>query len=149
MAENTIRCRVVTPTHAVLDDQVRYASVPLHDGLAGFMPGRSPLVARLGLGELRLDFPDSRDSKGGSRSYFIDGGFAKMSSEGLTILAQEAMPIESIAKSDAQAELAAAESRKVDIHATDALAQSARISHDRNRARLKVRLASQSQAKGI
>jgi F-type H+-transporting ATPase subunit epsilon len=149
LADTTIRCRVVTPTHAVLDDRVRYASVPLHDGLAGFMAGRAPLVARLGLGELRLDFPDSREAKGGSRSFFIDGGFAKMSDEGLTILAEDAIAVETIARTDAQAELAAAESRKPDVHAPDALAQSARIAHERSRARLKLRLASESQSKGI
>lgn len=139
----------MTPTHALLDDRVRYASVPLHDGLAGFQPGRGPLVARLGLGELRLDFADTRESKGGSRSFFIDGGFAKMSDEGLTILAEDAVAVETIAKTDAQAELAAAEARKPDLHAADAMAQSARITHERNRARLKVRLAGQARERGI
>jgi len=147
LADKTFRCRVVTPTHALFDESVSYASVPAWDGLMGIMHGSSPLVARLGLGEFRVDFPASEN--GGSRSFFVDGGFAKMSSEGLTLLAETAIPIESLSESDAQAELAEAEARTVDLASPTAADDSDKITHARNRARLKVRLAKKSRQHGI
>ncbi len=68
----TFRCSIVTPTEAVFDDEVTYASFPAWDGQQGVMTGQSPLLSRLGYGSLRLDFPE-----GGSRWYFIDGGSPK------------------------------------------------------------------------
>ena len=49
----TFRCKLVTPSSALLDGQVSYANVPVWDGLMGIQPGRAPILARLGLGELR------------------------------------------------------------------------------------------------
>lgn len=149
MAEKTIKCQVVTPTNAILSEQVTYASVPAWDGLLGAMHGSSPLVAKLGIGELRLDFPDTEESRGGSRSYYIDGGFAKMSDEGLTILAETAIPVESLSATEAEAELAEAMARQADVSSPDAAEQADRIARDRERARAKVRLARNARAHGI
>jgi len=149
VAEKTIKCQVVTPTKALLSEEVTYASVPAWDGLFGAMHGSSPLVAKLGIGELRLDFPDTDKAKGGSRSYFIDGGFAKMSDEGLTILAETAVPVEALSASEAEAELAEAMARQADVSAADAAQQAERIAKDRTRARAKLRLARASRAHGI
>jgi F-type H+-transporting ATPase subunit epsilon len=134
---------------ALLNEAVTYASIPGWDGLFGVMHGGSPLVARLGTGELRLDFPDTPESKGGSRSYFIDGGFAKMSKEGLSILAETAIPVEALGASEAKAELAEAMARQADVNSPDALAQADKIAADRNRARTKLRLAQQARVSGI
>lgn len=147
MADKNFRCRVVTPTRALFDETVKYATVPAWDGLFGVMHGTAPLVTRLGLGELRLEFEGV--TAGGERSFYIDGGFAKMSDDGLTLLAQSAVPVESLSQSEARAELAEAEARTVDLSSRDAAAQSASIAQDRNRARLKLRLAKESRAHGI
>jgi len=149
VASKTVKCQVVTPSESLIDEEVTYASVPGWDGLFGVMHGGSPLVARLGVGELRLDFPDTAQAKGGSRSYYIDGGFAKMSDEGLTILAEAAIPVESLEKTEAEAELAEAMARQVDITSRDAAEQSDKIALDRLRARTKLRLASNSRKHGI
>ncbi len=149
MASKTVKCQVVTPSESLIDEEVTYASVPGWDGLFGVMHGGSPLVARLGVGELRLDFPDTPDAKGGSRSYYIDGGFAKMSDEGLIILAENAIPVESLAETDAEAELAEAMARQADISSPDAAEQADKIALDRTRARTKLRLARNSRERGI
>lgn len=147
MADKTFRCRVVTPTHALFDEPVKYATVPAWDGLLGVMHGTAPMVTRLGLGELRLEFEGV--TKGGERSFFIDGGFAKMSDDGLTLLAEAAVPVESLSESEAKAELAEAEARQVDLTSKNAAKQAESISQARNRARLKLRLAKESRAQGI
>ena len=53
----TFRCTIVSPTNQLLDGEITYASIPLWDGLMGILPGRAPIVASLGTGELRVDFP--------------------------------------------------------------------------------------------
>jgi F-type H+-transporting ATPase subunit epsilon len=118
LAAKTFRCRLVTPTASLVDDAVVYASVPAWDGLFGVLPGRAPILARLGVGELRIDFPDVKGG-GGSRSFLIEGGFVRMVRNELTILAERATAAETITEADAQAELRQIEERIKGIPATD------------------------------
>lgn len=90
MAKKSFDCTLVTPQAAVVSGKVVYANVPAWDGQMGFQPGRAPILARLGAGELRLDFADSEKSQGGTTTYTIEGGFLKMSDDKLTILAEKA-----------------------------------------------------------
>ena len=106
MATQTFRCRLITREALVLDEPATAAVIPAWDGLMGVLPGRAPIVAQLGTGELRLDFPDSGPAKGGSRAFFVDDGFVQMVNNELTILAVTAIPAESLSETDAQAELA-------------------------------------------
>jgi F0F1-type ATP synthase epsilon subunit len=59
----------------------------------------------------------------------------------MTILADKAIPTESISVADAEAELKAAEARQVPGDAKDRAAQVARVSRERRFAELKVRAA--------
>jgi F-type H+-transporting ATPase subunit epsilon len=90
MAKKSIHCKLVTPAAALIDAQVDYARVPCWDGLIGFQPGRAPFLARLGNGELRLDYTDG----GRSATFQVSGGFVKMANNELTILAEKATPAE-------------------------------------------------------
>jgi len=109
LAKKSFRCKLVTPTAALVDDQVKYASVPAWDGMMGVLPGRAPILAKLGTGELRLDFADSDKGEGGTRSFLVEDGFLKMSGDELTILAEMAVPAESLTLAEAEAELRAAQ----------------------------------------
>lgn len=102
MAE-TFRCTLVTPEEQVLDDDVIYVTFPAWDGQVGIAPGRSPLLARVGIGSMRLDFPG-----GASRWYMLEGGFAQMLGDRLTILSDKSTPAETLIASDAARELEAA-----------------------------------------
>lgn len=97
------RCTLVTPEQQLLDAEVTYASIPAHDGQIGLMSGRAPLLAKLGDGALRLDFVD-----GGSRWFFVGGGFAQMKDDKLSLVADEAMPADEIVRSTAEADMKAA-----------------------------------------
>ena len=103
---STFRCTIVTPTESLLDDEVTYASFPSWDGQVGVMHGTSPVLAKLGSGALRLDFPE-----GGSRWYLLDGGFAEFNKNQLSLLSDNAVPAERISLSEAEAELAEANAR--------------------------------------
>ena len=88
MATKSFRCRLVTPAAMVLDEAVTYASVPAWDGLFGVLPGRAPIVAKLGLGELRLEYADkggAAGGRGGERSFLVEDGFVQMVNDKLTI----------------------------------------------------------------
>jgi F-type H+-transporting ATPase subunit epsilon len=102
----TFRCSIVTPSETVLDQDVLYVTFPAWDGQQGVMTGQSPLLTRIGVGALRLDFPE-----GGSRWFLIDGGFAQVTDGQLNILTDRATPAENLSASEAQAELAEANAR--------------------------------------
>lgn len=148
LAAKSFRCRLITPIAQVLDEQVTSAVIPAWDGLMGFLPDRAPIVAKLGLGELNLVFADTGKGKAGSRSFLVEDGFAQMVNNKLTILAARAIPTESLTATEAQAELKEAEARKPDP-SKNAKVEGDRISADRARARLKVRLAGKSGGRGI
>lgn len=148
MATSTFRCRLVTPADSLLDEPVSYANVPAHDGLMGFAHGRAPAVVRLGLGPLTLKFAETTHG-GGDRTYLVDGGFAQMAGGELIILAEHAVPAETIAETDAQAELDRVSALKPDPEAADAGAESDRLTRQKERARLALRLAKQARSRGI
>ena len=98
MAES-FNCSLVTPEEKVLEEPVTYASIPAWDGQIGIAPGRAPLLVKLGVGVLRLHFPG-----GGDHKYLVQGGFAQMIGEDLTVLSTKAAPAEQFASADADSE---------------------------------------------
>lgn len=90
MSKNTFDCTVVTPTASLVSGKLTQAVVPLWDGSKGFLAGHAPVLAKLGKGELRLDFADTSKGQGGSTTYKVEGGFVKMADNKLTILAEKA-----------------------------------------------------------
>ena len=131
-------CSIVTPTETVFDEEVAYASFPAWDGQQGVMAGQSPLLTRLGFGSLRLDF-----AEGGSRWYLLEGGFAEVKNEGLSLLTERATPAEKLSVEEAQAELAEARAR-VTADGEDR----ARVERDQQRALAKSALAKAATARG-
>jgi len=132
---DTFQCTLITPEQEVLDDSVTYASVPAHDGLVGLAPSRAPLVAKLGRGALRLDYPE-----GGSRWFFADGGFAQMKGNHLHLLVNEAVPAECIVAGEQEAALK--ETASTSATTEEAIA---RRDRDRERARLMLELAKRAE----
>ena len=131
-------CSIVTPTETVFDEEVAYASFPAWDGQQGVMAGQSPLLTRLGFGSLRLDF-----AEGGSRWYLLEGGFAEVKNEKLSLLTERATPAEKLSVEEAQAELAEARAR-VTADGEDR----ARVERDQQRALAKSALAKAATARG-
>ncbi|MCC6420134.1 MAG: ATP synthase F1 subunit epsilon [Gemmataceae bacterium] len=86
-----LQCVVVTPERAVLDEAVEFVALPMYDGEVGVLPGRAPLIGRLGYGELR--------TKRGNdvKRFYIDGGFAQVRGNVVTVLTPRALPAEEIA----------------------------------------------------
>lgn len=81
----TLSCSLVTPERSVLDAEISYANVPAHDGQLGVLPGRAAMLVELGKGTLRLDLAD-----GSKKQYHLEGGFAQMNDNRLTLLCEKA-----------------------------------------------------------
>jgi F-type H+-transporting ATPase subunit epsilon len=90
-------CTVVTPERVVLESQVRFVAVPAHDGEIGFLRGRAPIVIKLEVGILRAE------SAAGVEELFIDGGFAEMVHNRLTVLTEDARRVEELDRKEALA----------------------------------------------
>lgn len=145
MAKKSFVCKVVTPVAALVDDEMTYASIPAWDGLMGFLPGRAPILTRLGIGELRLDYADSGKGKGGTRAYLVEGGFAKMAGDHLTILAERAIPAEELTPEMAAEEMRKAQAMQVGGAGAQAQAQQARKNAALQRARAMQQLVGAAQ----
>ncbi len=100
-AGTALQCVVVTPEKAVLDQTVDFVALPLYDGELGVLPGRAPLIGRLGYGELRIRQGDR------TLRYYVDGGFAQVRSNVVTVLTPRAIKAEEIDASAAEQTLQA------------------------------------------
>lgn len=101
-----IQCVVVTPERTLFDQAVDFVALPLYDGEIGILPGRAPLIARLGYGELRTKV------HGSAHRYFVDGGFVQVRDDVVTVLTSRAIASEKIDTAAAARELEAAQARR-------------------------------------
>lgn len=127
MAES-LKCVVVTPEKAVLDEPADFVVVPLYDGELGVAYNRQPLIGRLGFGELRITQGTQ------TKNYYVDGGFVQVRDNVVTVLTSKAIPAKDIKVADAQAVL---NSTKVETTAEGRDAQT----KAQQRARVQLRLA--------
>jgi len=87
---DTIHCGVITPERVYLDCDARFVAFPIHDGELGALRNRAPLVCKLGIGPVRVD------AEGETHHLFIDGGFAQIVENRLTILTEQARAVKDI-----------------------------------------------------
>ena len=99
---DTFHCSVITPERAVLEAEATFVAFPAHDGEVGILRDRAPLLFKMGAGELRVESPQ------GNQILFVDGGFAQMVENRLTLLTEVAKRIEEIEPAAAERQLAEA-----------------------------------------
>jgi F-type H+-transporting ATPase subunit epsilon len=81
---DTFACSVVTPEGVVADTEAQFVVLPAHDGEIGLLHDRAPLFCKLDAGRLRIETPNE------NLVFFVDGGFAEMVNNQLTILTEDA-----------------------------------------------------------
>ena len=91
----TLRCIVVTPERTELDREAEFISLPMYDGELGVLKGRAPLIGRLGFGTLRLQTP------AGPERYYVDGGFAQIEDDVVSVLTARAISVDFLNADDA------------------------------------------------
>ncbi len=105
-AHDPLRLVLVTPETTLVDEPVSALRFPLYDGQIGILPGRAPLIGRLGYGELNVTLVD-----GSNVSYFIDGGFVQVNENIVSLLTDRALTREQIDRTAAQEKLKEAVAR--------------------------------------
>jgi F-type H+-transporting ATPase subunit epsilon len=105
----SIRMTVITPEQLVLEETATSVVIPAHDGELGVLHNRAPLMCELGVGQLRYTAADR------TRRMFIDGGFAQVYENQVTVLTSRALFPEAITQEIVEeASRAAAERREAD-----------------------------------
>ena len=99
---DTFQCSVITPERAVLETDATFVAFPAHDGEVGILRDRAPLLFKMGIGVLRVETPEAK------HKFFVDGGFAQMVDNRLTLLTEQAKAAEEIDRAAAERALAEA-----------------------------------------
>ena len=85
-----LRLEIVTPDRLVVSSDVEYVGAPGVLGEFGVLPGHVPFLSALGVGNLHYN-------KGGKTYFvFVSGGFAEVSGDKVTVLAEVAERAEEI-----------------------------------------------------
>ncbi len=102
-----LQCIVVSPEKTILDQPADFVALPLFDGEIGLAPGRSPMIGRLGAGEMRI----LRKDKDQTLRYYVEGGFVEVVDNVVSVLTNRAVRAEDLVEEVAQDHLAAARER--------------------------------------
>lgn len=126
-----LHCVVVTPERALLAEPADFVALPMYDGELGVLPGRAPLIGRLGYGELRI----RRGTQ--TRHFFVDGGFVQVRDNTVTVLTPRALSAAEINPEAARQALQ--EAKAAQLRATTPEAQENQLrAQQRARAQLRV-----------
>ncbi len=102
-----MQCIVVTPERTIYDQAAEFVALTLYDGEIGVAAGHTPMIGRLGYGEMRV----RREGEQTDR-YYVEGGFVEVFEDVVSVLTQRAMPASEIDAAVARQQLHAAQSRR-------------------------------------
>jgi F-type H+-transporting ATPase subunit epsilon len=121
MAEQMIQVEVVTPERAVLTDTAETVILPGNNGEIGVLPGHLPLLTSLSVGELRVI------TASGTRSFVVEGGFAEILPDRVSILTEACDGVDEIDVAAAREALAVAQK---ELESLEARSTDEEIEHD-------------------
>lgn len=101
---DTVQFELVSPQHLLRSEPVEMVVVPCAEGDIGVLPDHSPLIATVRPGVIDIH-------RGGKvvESIFVGGGFAEVSKNRCTVLAEEAVVIADADRGQVEERLAAAQ----------------------------------------
>ncbi|SFV37413.1 F-type H+-transporting ATPase subunit epsilon [Devosia crocina] len=102
MAEG-LKIEIVSPERLLVSQTVQSVTVPGTEGYFTVMADHAPFMTTLRAGFITVTGDNSAEI------FFVRGGFADVSPEGLTILAEESVPFSEFDHADLQAQIKAAE----------------------------------------
>jgi F-type H+-transporting ATPase subunit epsilon len=100
----SFQLELVSPEKLLLSRAVEMAVIPAAEGEMGVLAGHAPMIVALRGGVISV-----REGGQVTEQLFVAGGFAEVAPDRVTILADEATPLASLSKSDAERRLAEAE----------------------------------------
>jgi len=100
-----LQCIVVSPEKTLYDQPAEFVALTLFDGEIGIAAGHTPLIGRLGYGEMRIR------REAGVDSFYIEGGFVEVMNDVVSVLTQRAVPSSEVDEAVAREQLYSAQSR--------------------------------------
>ncbi len=100
MADDKVAFELVAPERLLLSEEVELVVVPGAEGNFGVLPGHAPFISTL-----RPGVVDIYEANEITRRLFVAGGFAEVTPERCTVLAEEAMPVADIDRAAVEASL--------------------------------------------
>lgn len=94
---------LVSPARELFSGEVDHVIAPGSEGEFGVLPNHAPFMSTLRSGRLRIIEGDQ------VHRYFVHGGFADVTPEGLTVLAEEAIRLEDLDEEGIRNKIAEAE----------------------------------------
>ena len=107
---------LVSPERELFAGAVDQVDIPGTEGDLGIFANHSPLMAAIRTGAITV-YNDGVETK-----YFVQGGFADVTPEGLTVLAERAGLLETLTAENLTADIAAAEAKLGGLEGDAALA---------------------------
>jgi F-type H+-transporting ATPase subunit epsilon len=100
----TFQFELVSPEKLLLSRAVEMAVLPAAEGEMGVLPGHAPMIVTLRGGIISV-------TEGGqvTERLFVGGGFAEVTPERCTVLADDAVPVAQLSKATAETKLREAE----------------------------------------
>ena len=100
----SFKLELVSPEKLLLSRAVEMAVIPAAEGEMGVLAGHAPMIVALRGGVISV-----REGGQVTEQLFVAGGFAEVAPDRVTILADEATPLASLSKSEAEIRLREAE----------------------------------------
>ena len=100
-----LQCIVVTPERTVCEEPAAFVAISLYDGEVGIGAGHTPMIGRLGNGELRITAADKM------HRFYIEGGFVEVLDNVVSVLTNRAIPADQLDEAVAREQLATARAR--------------------------------------
>ena len=116
----TVEFELVSPAKLLVSEPVEMVVIPAAEGDIGVLPGHSPLIATV-----RPGIIDIHEGGKVRDRIFVGGGFAEVSPNRCTVLAEEATPVDEINLATAEARLTEAR-EKADVADNVGAAEAAR-----------------------
>lgn len=115
-----VALEIVSPTRLLLSRPVDMVVVPAAEGELGVLPGHAPMIVLLRGGLVRIFEAGKETSR-----LFVGSGFAEITPERCTVLANEAIPLAEVSKREAADRLKVAESLYAAVDKNDVAAREA------------------------
>lgn len=124
---DTMQFNLVSPERSLASLQASAVVIPGADGDMTAMPMHAPTITTLRPGLLKVESPE------GNSEYVVTGGFAEIGVEGLSVLAEKAIPISELTREQLDAfieEARSAHKDAVDNEQHDLVSDAAKLLAD-------------------
>lgn len=96
---DTLNFSLVSPERELFSGQVDQVDLPGTEGNLGVLPNHAPLMAAIRTGAITVY------TEGREEVFLVQGGFADVTPDGLTVLAELATPLAEVDRDDLQAQI--------------------------------------------